>query len=164
MTCGVYTITCKQTGKVYVGGSVNIENRWSQHKTMIKHKKHDCPGLACVTDVEYRILLICSEHRVQFYEQLCLDGLKPALNTSSSARGTSPEHWSDERKIKYSENNPMKNWSIAYKNGVKRRGIKRPDLAEKNRKQVGKKPWNYGKTSLITAYSNFIRHVQYWGA
>ena len=31
MTCGIYSITNKTTGKMYIGQSVNIEKRWKQH-------------------------------------------------------------------------------------------------------------------------------------
>lgn len=31
MTCGIYKITRKDTGQMYVGQSKNIENRWRQH-------------------------------------------------------------------------------------------------------------------------------------
>jgi hypothetical protein len=30
-TCGIYKITCKETGKCYIGQSKNIEGRWKTH-------------------------------------------------------------------------------------------------------------------------------------
>lgn len=33
MTCGIYKITNKINGKVYIGQSINIENRWKEHKS-----------------------------------------------------------------------------------------------------------------------------------
>jgi group I intron endonuclease len=35
-TCGIYKITHKESGKSYVGLSVNIENRWKQHRSFAK--------------------------------------------------------------------------------------------------------------------------------
>ena len=32
MTCGIYKIENKINGKVYIGQSINIEERWKQHK------------------------------------------------------------------------------------------------------------------------------------
>lgn len=40
MTSGVYLIRCIPTEKVYVGSSVNIIARWSQHKCDLKAKRH----------------------------------------------------------------------------------------------------------------------------
>ena len=34
MTCGIYEIKNKRDGTVYIGQSVNIENRWRAHKNM----------------------------------------------------------------------------------------------------------------------------------
>jgi hypothetical protein len=54
--------------------------------------------------------------------------------------------------------------------GRRNKGRKRPDAAEmlRNRairnKELGIKPWNYGKKNLLIAFSNFIRNVKYWGA
>ena len=38
MTCGIYKIENKINGKVYIGQSINIENRWNGHKKAI----HGC--------------------------------------------------------------------------------------------------------------------------
>ena len=38
---GVYLITCQLTGKVYVGSSVNIHERWKAHKRMLKGNRHN---------------------------------------------------------------------------------------------------------------------------
>lgn len=35
-TCGIYKITHKESGKSYIGLSVNIENRWKQHRSFAK--------------------------------------------------------------------------------------------------------------------------------
>jgi group I intron endonuclease len=40
MTSGVYLIQCSETGKVYVGSSKNIEQRWLQHKYLLKKGEH----------------------------------------------------------------------------------------------------------------------------
>jgi len=38
---GVYFIVNKCNGKIYVGSSINIRNRFSVHKYYLRHKKHD---------------------------------------------------------------------------------------------------------------------------
>lgn len=164
MTSGIYKITDTDTGEIYIGGSVNIEHRMSTHKSLIKHKKHYNLRLSKIKNYTHCVILMCDKSMVKFYEQLCINALKPELNVSTSATGTSPEHWSDDRKRKYSEQNPMKKADAVYKNSSSRKGTRRPDLAERNRLGAGKKPWNYGKTSLSTSYANAMRHVVYWGA
>lgn len=39
-TCGIYTITCIVTGRMYVGSSINIERRWECHRQMLNVGKH----------------------------------------------------------------------------------------------------------------------------
>lgn len=40
MSCGIYHIICKNTGKRYVGSSKNIEVRWYRHKSQLRKNKH----------------------------------------------------------------------------------------------------------------------------
>lgn len=42
---GIYAIRHKNSGKVYVGSSVNIHVRWKQHKSSLKHRRHHCVRL-----------------------------------------------------------------------------------------------------------------------
>lgn len=37
--CGIYAIELPELKKVYIGQSINIHNRWSQHKTVLKKKR-----------------------------------------------------------------------------------------------------------------------------
>lgn len=45
MTCGIYKIENKLNGKVYIGQSINIENRWVGHRKTVHgiSKNHDYP-------------------------------------------------------------------------------------------------------------------------
>jgi group I intron endonuclease len=38
---GIYKITNKNNGRYYIGSSVNINNRWNEHKRTLKQNKHD---------------------------------------------------------------------------------------------------------------------------
>lgn len=38
--CGVYSITCLSNGKMYIGSSSHIHNRWLSHKSRLKNKIH----------------------------------------------------------------------------------------------------------------------------
>ena len=42
---GIYIIRNTVTGKVYVGSSLNINRRWTQHKCALKTNSHHSPGL-----------------------------------------------------------------------------------------------------------------------
>jgi group I intron endonuclease len=37
---GIYKITCKKTGKFYIGSSVNINKRLNEHKRILRQNKH----------------------------------------------------------------------------------------------------------------------------
>lgn len=41
MTCGIYKIQNKINGKIYIGQSVNIEQRWKAHKVAGKNTNHE---------------------------------------------------------------------------------------------------------------------------
>jgi group I intron endonuclease len=41
MGCGIYRIINKTNNKIYIGSSVNILSRFSKHKSLLKHNKHD---------------------------------------------------------------------------------------------------------------------------
>lgn len=45
MTIGIYGIKNKVNGKLYVGSSSNIEQRWIQHRGMLNRSKHPSPHL-----------------------------------------------------------------------------------------------------------------------
>jgi group I intron endonuclease len=45
MTCGIYRIRNLINGKVYVGSSQNIEQRWRQHRRALQKHRHHCRHL-----------------------------------------------------------------------------------------------------------------------
>jgi hypothetical protein len=38
---GVYRITCRPTGKFYIGSSADIQSRWNAHRSDLKRRDHD---------------------------------------------------------------------------------------------------------------------------
>lgn len=44
---GIYAIKNKVNGKIYIGQSTNIENRWYKHKTSLRHNYHGNYHLQC---------------------------------------------------------------------------------------------------------------------
>jgi len=57
MTCGIYKITENETGKAYIGQSVNIERRWKTH-----HKRLS-PDL-----FSYEVIMECEKIQLAFWE------------------------------------------------------------------------------------------------
>jgi group I intron endonuclease len=39
--CGIYKITCIDNDKVYIGQSIDIKRRWSNHRSKLNNNKHD---------------------------------------------------------------------------------------------------------------------------
>lgn len=77
--CGVYCIINISTGKLYIGGSVNIYNRWSWHKAKLKQGYHHCIDLqeewnSCgANSFEFRVIKFCKEEKLISSEQAYLD-------------------------------------------------------------------------------------------
>lgn len=42
---GIYKILNTANNKVYIGSSININNRWAKHKALLRHNKHENPKL-----------------------------------------------------------------------------------------------------------------------
>lgn len=90
MTCGLYEIV-HESGKRYIGSSKRIERRWSEHRKQLRARNHHARYLQHAWDrhgeeaFKFRILLVCAEDMLTFYEQCLLDGLRPAYNGSSRA-------------------------------------------------------------------------------
>lgn len=74
---GIYKITNKENGKVYIGKSVSIENRWKQHIKELDENKHHTVRLQYdynkfgITKFVFSVLEICDEdvlsNREQFF-------------------------------------------------------------------------------------------------
>lgn len=39
-TPGIYKITCLPTGKIYIGGAVNLRKRWNEHRAALRARRH----------------------------------------------------------------------------------------------------------------------------
>lgn len=88
MNSGIYQIRNTINNKVYIGSTVNFENRWSDHKHTLKKGKHGNPhlqysynkhGIDCFT---FSILECCPPFKeiLLSTEQKYLDQLKPEYN------------------------------------------------------------------------------------
>lgn len=85
--CGVYQIKCGSTNEVYVGSSVRMYTRWSEHRGCLRKGRHTSHILQKrwnkygESGFHFSILEECSrEHRFA-REQFWIDELNPALNS-----------------------------------------------------------------------------------
>ena len=113
---GIYQIKCLSNNKIYIGSSINIYQRWKNHKWNLNknthHSKHlqNCWNKYGESNFEFKILLICDQHNNLFYEQRFIDAYDTSnpnvgLNIKSIAGSpigklTSEEHTSKENKIR----------------------------------------------------------------
>lgn len=88
---GVYAIENMVSGNTYIGSARLLRRRFAQHLTALKKQRHQNRHLQYAWNkygaeaFKFRILFVCAPEAMQFYEQRCLDVLKPAYNQSKSA-------------------------------------------------------------------------------
>jgi group I intron endonuclease len=131
---GIYKIQSRiKPERVYIGSSVNIRSRWSKHRGDLIRQIHDNGRLQNhankygLDDLEFSLIVGCSEDTIIAYEQFYIDALVPWFNINPNAgtsRGVIHESrrgkpswakgrkFSEEHKGKISksmsgENNPM---------------------------------------------------------
>jgi group I intron endonuclease len=102
MACGIYAIEHLESGRQYIGSSVNTRKRWYQHRLQLGRGDHHSPHLQNAWNkygaaaFELKILQECPREELFEREQFCLDTLQPEFNcspTANSPRGVkrSPE-------------------------------------------------------------------------
>jgi group I intron endonuclease len=107
---GIYEIRNTVNGHCYIGSSVSISSRLQHHTRNLERKLHTNPylqsacnkyGLAVFT---FRPLIFCDRDMTLIYEQIFIDGLKPAYNIAKDALAPN-KGWifSDEVRAKVSQ-------------------------------------------------------------
>jgi group I intron endonuclease len=90
-TAGVYKITNTVSGNYYIGSSKALQARWARHRTELRTGRHHSPQLLRAyarhgqDALKFEVLLECSVENLLMYEQILLDGLKPAYNSARTA-------------------------------------------------------------------------------
>lgn len=91
-------------GHRYIGSARNFDKRRRGHLTALRHQKHHSRALQRAWnkygDFVFRPIVICREQDLFFYEQICLDNLRPEYNVSPSASGTRGLKWTEESRKK----------------------------------------------------------------
>lgn len=83
MICGVYKIEFPD-GRFYIGSSINIERRVRGHHSDLRRRIHKNYRMQRAFNKHETMvgkeLLVCLENDLIFYEQICMNNLKPTLN------------------------------------------------------------------------------------
>jgi group I intron endonuclease len=87
LNCGIYKITCLLTGDFYIGQSVDLYRRRSNHFTNLKQNKHfgmyiqNAYNKYGEENFKFEVLLYCEPFELTRYEQVLVDLYKPAYNS-----------------------------------------------------------------------------------
>jgi len=147
MTIGIYQIKCSSNGKVYVGSSKNIEERWIKHRYDLDRNIHHNQYLQSVWNkygehtFQFSILEVCAANVLLEREQHYLDILFDSTNVLNLARIAGSPHklkHSEETKRKISEGNKGKKLSKETRQlmAIAKRGKKRGAMSEEQKKKI----------------------------
>ena len=142
--CGIYIIRNLVNDKIYVGSSVNIRRRFSQHKSTLRHNTHKNKHLQNAWnkhgEENFEFIVIESHsypEKILGRENKCIHLYNPEYNNIKV---------NSERRFVHSEETKRK---IGLKS--KEKFIKNPELKQKLIDlHKGKTPWNKGKKGIYS--------------
>ena len=152
MNSGVYIIENEVTGGAYIGSSVNLYNRMSQHIATLSNNKHYNRYLQKIYNkygkniLSFRILIYCDPENCILYEQRFIDFYKPRYNINPRAESCAGRKLTEEHKRKISKAHIGKKASDETKKKL-------------SVSHVGKIPWNKGKKMSIESKEKMRIHA-----
>lgn len=108
MKSGIYSITHIDSGRQYIGGSVDIIERWYLHRSDLRLNRHHSPHLQHAWNkygseaFRFDVLLHCVIPDLNEWEQLCLDNLPCVFNVCTFANRCTGRPCSAETRQKIS--------------------------------------------------------------
>ena len=146
--CGVYKITNKINGKVYIGQSINIETRWKEHVNSLRRGDSRCTLLQRALnkyeeeDFAFEVLELCSEDMLDDVEVKYIslyDSCNCGYNIESG--GNKKKHLAEETKQKLREAHLGKKMSdeALQKMSAARIGEKNPMYGKSHSEEARKK-------------------------
>ena len=129
---GIYMIRNIENNHIYIGQSVDINRRWSNHKSLLRFNKHYSSYLQRAWNLyteckfEFTILYLCEAKSIilQEAEQFYMDLLKPEYNLCSSIPTNIGHSCSDEVRAKISASNKGKPKSEETKQRISKAKLK----------------------------------------
>lgn len=109
---GIYKIENLVNGKIYIGQSTNIEDRFAHHRSKQRHGSHENDHLQYSWDkygeenFEFKILVACSEDDLDNLESKYIkiyDSMNRAKGYNLESGGNRNKHMSEESRKKMSE-------------------------------------------------------------
>lgn len=94
MSSGIYKIENQTNGNFYIGSSRDIGRRRQDHKRDLRRRTHHNPVLQRAWDkcgessFVFSTVLLCSTDDLSFFEQRCIDKLRPAYNLIKTSGDT----------------------------------------------------------------------------
>jgi group I intron endonuclease len=111
--CGIYCIENVENGMKYIGKSINIKNRWSEHKNDLKYNRHSNTYLQNVYNkyeekiFKYYIIQECDKDNISFMEIYWIAYYNSYIgdgNGYNMDRGGSGGHVGIQRSIEWGNN------------------------------------------------------------
>lgn len=144
MKTGVYQIRNLLNGKLYVGSvshKKGFADRWSKHRTTLRHKKHFNQHLQCAWNkygkeaFEFSILEeVMPKHCIE-REQYYLDILNPEYNIRRCAKSNLGIKWTEESKQKLSNSRRGMKFSQEHKDNLSKANAGRK-LTDEHRQNI----------------------------
>lgn len=82
MTSGIYEILNTANNKRYIGSSIDVERRLTNHRDLLKRAKHFNKHLQSAYDkydkdsFQFKLIVVCSKDDLEFYEELIIISYK----------------------------------------------------------------------------------------
>lgn len=105
---GIYQIVRLSSADQYIGSARDLGKRKKEHLLALKYGKHHSRYLQRAwnkygeASFAFRIISICAEEDLFFYEQRFLDALRPTYNVNPSACGTRGLKWTEDARKRQS--------------------------------------------------------------
>lgn len=152
---GIYCIENISTKKKYIGQSINIENRWSKHKSELKHSVHDNNYLQKAwnkygeSDFKFYVLEYCEKEKLNDLEKYYIDyynTMDRKLGYNLKSGGQDTNYQSKEVREKISKSNKKSYQNSDLKEIRRIDALNQWSNPEIKQKIMGKNNGMYGKT------------------
>lgn len=156
MICAVYKIYNKINRKIYIGSSINIKKRFSDHKNKLKKNKHHNNHLQNAwnkygnRNFEFKIIEICDKTLRLQKEQFYLDNINPEYNIALSSSAPMEGRKHSKKTIRIFKNRDMtylikiakkRKWTKAQRlaRAKLRKGYRHSEKTKKKMSKIAKK-------------------------